>query len=254
MTFLTAGNSSATYFTQTNPVPQVKECEWRGGNAMEMFRHIREDHLTEIKKLKIKIGDKPASPRKGCRPGPRSRTKLLDREIFPFNLLGPSAIKEEIKTEVPEIKKEEEVGQTNSVEATAEETEDAAEEPSVDASTTPDKSEQEGVLGPNKSITLTLKSTGFRIRLSTEAEDETTQGSKNEEEEEEEPAENTSYFPSFEDVPMETATEEEAPIEVDPMTAWHVDGDDATEQENTVDLVPLDTSDPYSLDGEFDDD
>ena len=242
---------------------------------MEMFRHIREDHLTEIKKLKIKIGDKPASPKKGCRPGPRSRTKLLDREIFPFNLLGPSAIKDEIKTEVPEIKKEEEEEEANSVtmetvEATVDETEDAVEEPSLNASNTSDKSEQERVLGPNKSITLTLKSTGFRIRLSTEADDETTEGSKNDEEEEEEAVENTSYFPSFEDVPMETTTEDEAPIEVDPMTAWHVEGEDAsedatedasedatedaTEHESTVDLVPLDTSDPYSLDGEFDDD
>ena len=44
---------------------------------MEIFRHIRESHLTEIKKLKIKIGqpstsDKPKSYRK---PGPRSKTR-----------------------------------------------------------------------------------------------------------------------------------------------------------------------------------
>ena len=47
---------------------------------MEIFRHIRENHLTEIKKLKIKIG-KPKSPdpSKKCsyrKPGPKSKTKI----------------------------------------------------------------------------------------------------------------------------------------------------------------------------------
>ena len=44
---------------------------------METFRHIRENHLTEIKQLKIKIGQPPVlSPQKPFRrPGPRSKTR-----------------------------------------------------------------------------------------------------------------------------------------------------------------------------------
>ena len=45
---------------------------------METFRHIRENHLTEIKKLNIKIG-KPLEPLKMKafrRPGPKSRTRI----------------------------------------------------------------------------------------------------------------------------------------------------------------------------------
>ena len=45
---------------------------------METFRHIRENHLTEIKKLNIKIG-KPLEPlkmRAFRRPGPKSRTRI----------------------------------------------------------------------------------------------------------------------------------------------------------------------------------
>ena len=45
---------------------------------MEIFRHIRENHLTEIKKLNIKIGQPPDSDAKKPfrRPGPRSRTRM----------------------------------------------------------------------------------------------------------------------------------------------------------------------------------
>ena len=45
---------------------------------MEIFRHIRENHLTEIKKLNIKIGKPPESDIKKPfrRPGPRSRTRM----------------------------------------------------------------------------------------------------------------------------------------------------------------------------------
>ena len=45
---------------------------------MEIFRHIRENHLTEIKKLNIKIGNPPESDIKKPfrRPGPRSRTRM----------------------------------------------------------------------------------------------------------------------------------------------------------------------------------
>ena len=47
---------------------------------MEIFRHIRENHLTEIKQLKIKIG-KPKAPgpsKKSSyrKPGPKSKTKI----------------------------------------------------------------------------------------------------------------------------------------------------------------------------------
>ena len=47
---------------------------------MEIFRHIRENHLTEIKQLKIKIGKpRSPSPSKKCsyrKPGPKSKTKI----------------------------------------------------------------------------------------------------------------------------------------------------------------------------------
>ena len=49
---------------------------------METFRHIRENHLTEIKQLKIKIG-KPPEPEKKIikrKPGPRSRTRYQDKD------------------------------------------------------------------------------------------------------------------------------------------------------------------------------
>ena len=45
---------------------------------MEIFRHIRESHLTEIKKLNIKIGLPPEAEKKKKafrRPGPRSKTR-----------------------------------------------------------------------------------------------------------------------------------------------------------------------------------
>ena len=46
---------------------------------MEIFRHIRENHLTEIKQLKIKIGKpKSPTPSKKCsyrKPGPKSKTR-----------------------------------------------------------------------------------------------------------------------------------------------------------------------------------
>ena len=51
---------------------------FQSNTAMETFRHIRENHLTEIKKLNIKIG-KPLEPLKMKalrRPGPKSRTRI----------------------------------------------------------------------------------------------------------------------------------------------------------------------------------
>ena len=45
---------------------------------METFRHIRENHLTEIKKLNIKIGKslEPLKMKAFRRPGPKSRTRI----------------------------------------------------------------------------------------------------------------------------------------------------------------------------------
>ena len=61
---------------------------------MEIFRHIRENHLTEIKQLKIKIG-KPKSPGPSKKisyrkPGPKSKTKmkLPDRSPSLLNNCG----------------------------------------------------------------------------------------------------------------------------------------------------------------------
>ena len=54
---------------------------------METFRHIRENHLTEIKKLNIKIG-KPPEPVKTKlfrKPGPRSRTRLVAHPVINLN-------------------------------------------------------------------------------------------------------------------------------------------------------------------------
>merc|ERR1719230_2520135 len=103
---------------------------------MEMFRHIREVHLTEIKKLKIKIGGKPASSDEAKE--------------------EPAEIKTEIKTEEPEPIVQDQVRR-----------------PSKEGNSRRDQNpeESEGILCPNQAITLTLKSTGFRIRLSTEADE-----------------------------------------------------------------------------------
>ena len=45
---------------------------------------FREQHLTTIKKLKIKIGAPPETKRSGRRPGPRSRTIRSSSNPFPF--------------------------------------------------------------------------------------------------------------------------------------------------------------------------
>ena len=53
--------------------------QFQAKTAMEIFRHIRESHLTEIKKLRIKIGQPPQdTPTKPAfrKPGPRSRTRI----------------------------------------------------------------------------------------------------------------------------------------------------------------------------------
>ena len=240
---------------------------------MEMFRHIREVHLTEIKKLKIKIGGKPASTEEAkrrvltYRPGPRSKTKLKQSSIFPFNIFGSATVKDEVKEEAPEIKTE---IKTEEPEPMDQDQEAKERRSSKDQK---DQGESEGVLCPNQAITLTLKSTGFRIRLSTEADDEpedaheeetgddeaTAEEVKGNEcegkedevsqeyvpqlEGEDAPSMENSFVeePSFDSTVENSAAEEEAPIEVDPTKDWHVEDED----------VSLNTSDPYSID-EFD--
>ena len=60
----------------------MRECDYKATTAMEMFRHIREQHLATIKHLKITIGSgqntdqvSPSRPRPTRRPGPRSLTR-----------------------------------------------------------------------------------------------------------------------------------------------------------------------------------
>jgi len=84
---------------------KVRDCEFRALTAMEMFRHIREQHLTVIKHLKIKIGGK--SPEESDinkvkrKPGPRSITrKHLDP--LHFKLFSPDASADENEKEEKE--------------------------------------------------------------------------------------------------------------------------------------------------------
>ena len=256
---------------------QVRECAYKGKNAMEMFRHIREVHLTEIKKLKIKIGGKPASEEAKkkmlvSKPGPRSRTKLRQNSIFPFNIFGSASVREEVKEEAPEIKTE---IKTEEPQAIMDQDEEAKERmPSRNVRLQKDHEASTGILGPNQAITLTLKSTGFRIRLSTEADDEpeeetgddeaTAEEVKGDDEGKEDEVTTQEYFPEHEavegedvsmensfveepsfDSTLENSAEEEAPIEVDPTKDWHV------EDEEDPAEISLNTSDPYSID-EFD--
>jgi hypothetical protein len=219
---------------------------------MEMFRHIREAHLTEIKKLNIKIGSKPAeeAKKRGARPGPRSKTKLKF-DNFPFSLFGSKeggfGMGSEVKVEAEDVKKEEEdVGDLVSTTEVSQ--------------TASSSSEQEGVLCPNQALTLTLKSTSFRIRLSTEADDSREAATPVEDLPQQSAEHDTFENHSVDEVQYETlhtdnSTEEEAPIEVDPTKDWHVDDDDTADHEmieSSTDEIPLDTSDPYSFDTSFD--
>merc|ERR1712088_1209138 len=249
--------TSASYDFKNPNKCKVRECAYKGKNAMEMFRHIREVHLTEIKKLKIKIGGKPASEEAKkkmlvSKPGPRSRTKLRQHSIFPFNIFGSVSVREEVKEEAPEIKTE---IKTEEPQAMDQDEEAKERMPSRNVRLQKDHEASTGILGPNQAITLTLKSTGFRIRLSTEADDDP-------EDPQEEEIVHQEYVPehvgpedvsmddSFVEEPsfdstMENMVEEEAPIEVDPTKDWHV------EDEEDPAEVSLNTSDPYSID-EFD--
>merc|ERR1719382_1475752 len=196
------------------------------------------------------------------KPGPRSRTKLK-QNIFPFNIFGSTAAKDEVKEEAPEIKTE--------IKTEEPEPMDQGQErrPSREERTQKDQQESEGILCPNQAITLTLKSTGFRIRLSTEADDEPEDAPEDETGDEEATAEEVKgddegkeeevsqeYVPQHEavegeeasmensfveepsfDSTLENSAEEEAPIEVDPTKDWHV------EDEEDPAEVSLNTSD-----------
>ena len=221
-----------------------------GANAMEMFRHIREEHLTEIKKLKIKIGDKPTEEgkRKGVRPGPRSKTKK-NQHLFPFmNLLNTGPKEEDVKIELPDIKKEEPMEEPMKApleepleEPMEEETfESLAQEASQNDSNSSDRTEQMGVLKKNEEIKLTLKTSGFRLRLSTE--DDALENQTEEELADKEPAE-------------EEPAEEEPPIEVDPNKDWHDDQDEIdldNPPANTSNEINSSNPSVYDFDDSFD--
>ena len=73
---------------------------------METFRHIREQHLTEIKHLNIKIGKPPTEETKKKskrKPGPRSKT-MKHLSPLPFFLYSASDSQNETKSEESEIK------------------------------------------------------------------------------------------------------------------------------------------------------
>jgi len=89
---LMAKNNELTnnsYDFKTPHACKVPECKDHFTTAMDMFRHVRENHLCTVKKLKIKIGTPPASPaRRLNKPGPRSRTMKTKPNNFPISMLS----------------------------------------------------------------------------------------------------------------------------------------------------------------------
>ena len=86
-----AKNNELTDASYDFLVPQkckVVDCKESYATAMDMFRHVREAHLSTVKKLKIKIGTPPPSPSKlvkrSNKPGPRSKTMVQSTNYFPF--------------------------------------------------------------------------------------------------------------------------------------------------------------------------
>jgi len=89
--------TSASYEFDVSQKCKVKDCHFKASTAMEIFRHIREQHLTEIKHLNIKIGAPPAeeTPKKSKRkPGPRSKT-MKHLSPLPFFLYSGSETQNE---------------------------------------------------------------------------------------------------------------------------------------------------------------
>ena len=78
---------------------KIPECGATFSTAMDMFRHVREHHLTpSVPKLKIKIGTPPTSPmvKRSGRPGPRSKTmmrSITNQFPFPASYLSVSSPK-----------------------------------------------------------------------------------------------------------------------------------------------------------------
>ena len=105
--------TSASYEFQSANKCKVKDCHFKAGTAMEIFRHIREQHLTEIKHLNIKIGKPPSEETKKKskrKPGPRSKTKkhLSPLPFFLYSSNLPSEPEQEqeelyVKPEEPEV-------------------------------------------------------------------------------------------------------------------------------------------------------
>jgi len=89
--------TSASYEFEASQKCKVKDCHFKASTAMEIFRHIREQHLTEIKHLNIKIGAPPSeeTPKKSKRkPGPRSKT-MKHLSPLPFFMYSGAEAKNE---------------------------------------------------------------------------------------------------------------------------------------------------------------
>jgi hypothetical protein len=101
--------TSASYEFESSQKCKVKDCHFKASTAMEIFRHIREQHLTEIKHLNIKIGKPPSeeTPKKSKRkPGPRSKT-MKHLSPLPFFLYsGAENQSEENPLEQPDTQPE----------------------------------------------------------------------------------------------------------------------------------------------------
>lgn len=72
---------------------KVKDCNFKADTAMEIFKHIREQHIRLVKKLKIKIGgtdpdeEEPEYEKK--KPGPWCKTKpKLKKKAPPDPVVG----------------------------------------------------------------------------------------------------------------------------------------------------------------------
>ena len=107
--------TSASYEFEAANKCKVKDCHFKASTAMEIFRHIREQHLTEIKHLNIKIGKPPTEETKKKskrKPGPRSKT-MKHLSPLPFFLYSGLEMpndenpeESDVKSEASEIKTE----------------------------------------------------------------------------------------------------------------------------------------------------
>ena len=81
--------TSESYEFATAEKCKVKDCYFTADTAMEIFKHIRENHMKIVKKLKIKIGDSDSQEKSKDdedetlikkRPGPRSKTMMKPKQ------------------------------------------------------------------------------------------------------------------------------------------------------------------------------